>query len=329
MKLKRIFSGMLAMGMLTLALAGCGSTSQDTTNDSGAAAASDSAAAGDVFKIGYANSADADVFDKLKKDTFAEMAGQDSTIEVTYSDANVDQQKQLDQIDNFIMQEMDLIIVVPIDYSGVTPGIKACNDAGIPVICLGIEAEGGDYTFVGCENRDAGIMQADYMADALPQDAKVLYLSGTPGLYHSVQRHDGFVETMAEKRTDVTIAAEMTGEYYRDKAQKVVEDWCQTFDQFDAIVAANDQMALGAIEALKAANRLDGVLVAGVDATDDALNAIKSGEMAISIRQSAPALAENCLKTAKALQAGEEIEKRVVVDFEPVTIDNVDEFLNA
>lgn len=288
---------------------------------------SDDGSAEGKFVVAYLNSGDSDVFDKLKKDTFNDLVKDDATIEVVNSEANMDPQKQLNQVDDAIMQEVDAIVIVPIDYSGITPGVEAANKAGIPVICLGIESEGGDYTFVGCQNRDAGVMQAEYMAEALPENAKVLYLSGTPGLYHSVERHDGFYETIGEKRPDVEILGEMTGEYTRDKAQKVVEDWCQSYSEFDAIVCANDQMALGAIEALKAANRLDGVLVAGVDATDDAMNKIVEGEMAISIRQSADALAQNCYETLQKMQAGEDPGDRVIVDFESVAADNVSDYL--
>lgn len=314
--MKRVLAVILTVGMVFAGLAGCAGGSGDS--DSGS----------DVFTVAYCNSGDSDVFDKLKKDTFNNLVADDSTIEVVNSEANMDSQKQLNQVDDAIMQEADAIIIVPIDYSGITPAVKAANDANIPVICLGIESEGGEYTFVGCENRDAGVQQAEYMAENLPENAKVLYLSGTPGLYHSVERHDGFYETMEELRPDVEILAEMTGEYYRDKAQKVVEDWCQSYDEFDAIVCANDQMALGAIESLKAANRLEGVLIAGVDATDEAMGKIESGEMAISIRQSADALAENCVETIQKLQNGEDPGERVVVDFEPVTIDNVGDYLD-
>lgn len=315
---KKFLSLLIAGGMLAGLLSGCAS-------GGGSAGGGDKAS--DAFTVAYLNSGDSDVFDKLKKDTFNNLVKDDSSLTVVNSEANMDPQKQLNQIDDAIMQEVDAIVVVPIDYSGVTPGVQAANQAGIPVICLGIESEGGDYTFVGCQNRDAGVMQADYMAEVLPQNAKVLYLSGTPGLYHSVERHDGFYDTMAEKRPDVEILGEMTGEYTRDKAQKVVEDWCQSYSEFDAIVCANDQMALGAIEALKAANRLEGVLVAGVDATDDAMNKIKEGEMAISIRQSADALAQHCYETLQKMQAGEDPGARVIVDFEPVTADNVDTYL--
>lgn len=307
---------MILAGSMLMAVAGCAGGGK-ADGDAGAGKGDD------VFTVAYLNSGDSDVFDKLKKDTFNNLVKDDKTVKVINSEANMDPQKQLNQVDDAIMQEVDAIIVVPIDYSGITPGVKAANAAGIPVIALGIESEGGEYTFVGCQNRDAGVMQAEFMAEKLPENAKVLYLSGTPGLYHSIERHDGFYSTMQSKRPDVELLAEMTGEYTRDKAQKVVEDWCQAYDKFDAIVAANDQMALGAIEALKAAGRLDGVMVAGVDATDEAVAKVKSGEMAISIRQSADALASTCYKAVQQLQKGETPLSRIIVEFEPVHAENV------
>lgn len=319
--MKRKLAMVLMSSMILVGLVGCGKDSS-VTSSSG-----ESSNGGKVFTVAYCNSGDSDVFDKLKKDTFNDLVADDATIKVINSEANMDAQKQLNQIDDAIMQEVDLIIAVPIDYSGISPGVQSANEAGVTVICLGIESEKGEYTFVGCQNRDAGVMQAQYMAEKLAENAKVLYLSGTPGLYHSVERQEGFYETIEELRPDVEIIADMTGEYTRDKAQKVVDDWCQSYDEFDAIVCANDQMALGAIEALRAADRLEGVLIAGVDATEEAMGKVKAGEMAISIRQSADALAENCYETIQKLQKGEDPGERVIVDFESVTIDNVDEYL--
>ena len=313
-QMKRFLSMVLAISLL-IALSGCGAGGN---GDSG-----DGNGNGEKFVVGYVNSADTDVFDKLKKDEFEKITKDDPTLDVRFSEANMDVQKQLDLIDNLIAQQVDLIIIVPVDYSGVTPGVQAANNAGIPVICLGIESEGGDYTFVGCQNRDAGVMQAEFMAEKLPENAQILYLSGTPGLYHSIERHDGFLETLGDKRPDVKLLAEQTGEYQRAKGQQVVEDWVQSFSEFDAVVAANDQMALGAIEALKGANRLEGVMVAGVDATADACTAITNGEMAISIKQSAPDLAKYCYETVQKAQKGETLEKEIIVPFIPITIDNV------
>ena len=312
--------------IMCISLTACALGDAPSSSGNGSSDETNGENGGDVFKIGYANSGDTDVFDKMKKDEFEKITKDDASIHVTFTEANMDIQKQLDQMENFISQDMDLIIAVPVDYAGIEPGVVAANNAGIPVICLGIESGGGDFIFVGCQNRDAGVLQAEYMAEKLTENAKVLYLSGTPGLYHSIEREEGFTETINEKRPDIEILASQTGEYTRAEGQQVVEDWTQAFPEFDAVIAADDQMALGAVYALEGADKLDGVLVAGVDAISDAIDSIKAGELSMSVLQSAPILAETCYNVAKDVQSGKDVDNRVIVDFKTVTIDNVADF---
>lgn len=327
------FSLLLAGVMLVGMLAGCGSktnttdTSKEDTTEETTETSDTTASTDEKFIVGYANSDDTDVFDKLKRDTFEEYVAKTDGVEAIFADATKDVQKQLDAIDNFIAQKVDCIIIVAVDSDGVIPGIEAANEAGIPVICVGIQANGGDFTFVGCPNVQAGEMQGTYMAENLPENAQILYLGGTPGLYHSIERREGLQTTLLDVRKDVKLLAEQTGKYERAEGQRIMEDWIQSYEKIDAVIAANDQMALGAIEALKGANRLDGVLVAGVDAVDEAVQSIKNGEMAMSCKQSAPALVEATMKVITDYQAGTEMPKEVSVDFELVTADNVDEYL--
>jgi inositol transport system substrate-binding protein len=280
-----------------------------------------------VYKIGYSNNSDADFFDKYKRDAFEKVAAEDSTLRVTFTNANLDMQMQLDQVDNFIAQKMDAIILCPTDTAGIVPAIEKANAAKIPVICIGVDASGGEYIYVGTQYIDAGIRQGKYMAEHLPPDAKIVYLSGTPGYSHARDRRQGFLDTLAAARPDVTLLAEQTGMYERTKGMQIMEDWIQSFPQIDGVIAANDQMALGALEALRGAKRNDGVLIAGVDATAEACQAIKNGEMAISILQSAPGLAQGTYDTIKRLQKGEAVEKEIIIPHENITIDNVDQYL--
>jgi inositol transport system substrate-binding protein len=281
-----------------------------------------------AFKVGYANNNDADFFDKLKRDVFEKLASGDSSIQAVFTNANVDMQQQLDHIDNFIAQKLDAIIICPVDSAGIISAIEKANAAKIPVICIGVQADRGDYTYVGTEYIDAGIRQAQYMIEHLPQNANVLYLSGTPGYVHSRDRRAGFLDTLAAGRLDVTVLAEQAGNYERTRGQQIMEDWIQVYPKIDAVIAANDQMALGALEALKGANRTSGVLIAGVDAVTEACQAIKNGEMAISILQSAPGIAQGTYDTIKKLQSGETVEKEIIIPHENVTIENVDNYLN-
>jgi inositol transport system substrate-binding protein len=283
------------------------------------------ALAADKFVVGYANMADTDVFVMARKTAFIEAAKADPIVDIKFSDANNDISKQLDQIDNFIAQKVNAIVVVPVDYDGIVPGVKKANEAGIPVIALGIQSAGGKYTFVGSKNIDAGRMQAEFMQAHLPKDAKILYLQGTPGLYHSAERLKGFEEALA--RPDVKILANLSGNYDRAEGMKVTEDWVQSFPHFDAIIAANDQMALGALQALKAADRLKGVQISGVDGVPDALKAISSGEMAQSIFQNAAGQAKAAFEVVEGIKKGEPAPEEKLVPFESITKDNVDKYM--
>jgi inositol transport system substrate-binding protein len=277
--------------------------------------------------VGYANMADSDVF-VLARKTAVISAAEGLNIEFQFSDANNDIQRQLDQIDIFISKKVDVLVVVPVDSTGVIPGIKKANAAKIPVICLGIKGSDGDFIFVGSQNYDAGYIQGELYAKLLPRDAKILYLAGTAGLDHSRDRRIGFNDALKKaNRTDVQILADMDGDYVRATAMRITEDWIQTFPQFDGIVAANDQMALGAVEALKAANRLQGVLVTGIDGVAEATRAVKDGIMTQTVLQNASGQGAACVEVLKKIANGESLGKEIFVPFESITKDNVDRYL--
>ena len=278
------------------------------------------------FVVGYTNLADTDVFTMSRKTAFIDAAKADPSMSVLFSDANGDVSKQLDQIDNFIAQKVNAIIVVPVDYEGIVPGVEKANKAGIPIIALGIESAGGKYTFVGSKNLDAGRMQGEFMRDKLPKNAKILYLQGQPGLYHSKERLEGFMKAM-ESRKDVKVLANLPGNYDRAEGMKITEDWVQSFPQFDAIIAANDQMALGALQALQTSNRLKGVMISGIDGTKDALNAIKGGEMAQSIFQNAKGQAQGAYEVLQIIKSGKPAPKEKLIPFESIVKENVDKYM--
>ena len=277
------------------------------------------------FNVGYTNLADTDVFTMARKNAFIAASKKDADVRITFSDAQGDISKQLDQIDNFIAQKVNAIVVVPVDYQGIVPGVEKANKAGIPVIALGIESAGGKYTFVGSKNIDAGRMQGEYMSKVLPKGAQIVYLQGEPGLYHSKERLEGFTKAMAG-RTDVKVLSNLPANYDRAQGMKVAEDWVQKFPKFDALIAANDQMALGALQALKTANR-KGVLISGIDGTDDALNAIKSGDMAQSIFQNAKGQAEGAFEVVEMIKKGQPAPKEKLIPFESIVKDNVANYM--
>jgi inositol transport system substrate-binding protein len=281
------------------------------------------------YTVGYINMADSDVFASVRKRALLDLVKADSpNISMKTADANLDIQRQLDQADVFISQKVDCLILIPVDFEGVTPAVKKANDAGIPVICIGNRASGGDYVFIGSQNIDAGKMQGELFAKLLPANANILYLGGTSGLDHARDRRIGFYEALKEAgRNDITTLSDMDGEYLREKGMKITEDWIQAYPNFSAIVSANDQMALGAIEALKSAKRLDGILITGVDGTDDGKNAVKEGSMVQSVLQDADGLAVATLDALKKFFNNEKLPDTIWVPFKSITKENVDQFL--
>ncbi|MGI6174551.1 MAG: sugar ABC transporter substrate-binding protein [Christensenellales bacterium] len=278
----------------------------------------------DEFVIGYSNYSDADFFCKYVLDITLDKA-KEQGIKVINTDAEVDIEKQLNQIDNFIAQNVDVIVIGAVDSDGVISGVKAANNAGIPVVAVMLPVNGGEFFYVGADNSKVGVLQAEYFADHLPENAEVCYLQGSMGLTNSVFRRDGFINTLKDLRPDVTILDEQDGNYLRTEGQRITEDWLQVYPDLDAIGSTNDQMALGAIEALKGANK-EGVMVCGIDATDDALLAIKNGDMTLSMRQSGEDIAQATVDLLLMAKNGEELSDNYV-DWILVDEKNVDEYL--
>lgn len=318
----------LAAVMTMAALAGCGggSSSSSGSADSGAAA-----------KIGFVNEANTDVFDNTRMTALQTLADEVGGYNIEYSDANLDIQKQIDQANTFLSKNVDVLMLVPCDSDGIIPAIQNANNKGTPTICFGIKANGGDFIFVGSNSYDAGHMQGELMAEMLPENAKVCYLAGTAGLEHSILRRQGFQEALAEAgRDDVEIIEDQDAQYTKAKAMEKVDAWVQKYADgkggvtFDAVVAANDQMALGAVESLKGANILKGnneILISGIDGTPDGVAAVANGYMVQTVLQDAAGQAKAGLEAVDKIMAGEQIPgNEIMVPFVNITQDNVADF---
>ena len=304
----RLAAMILAAVMTMAALAGCGggSSSSSGSADSGAAA-----------KIGFVNEANTDVFDNTHMTALQTLADEVGGYNIEYSDANLDIQKQIDQANTFLSKNVDILMLVPCDSDGIIPAIQNANNKGTPTICFGIKANGGDFIFVGSNSYDAGHMQGELMAEMLPENAKVCYLAGTAGLEHSILRRQGFQEALAEAgRDDVEIIEDQDAQYTKAKAMEKVDAWVQKYADgnggvtFDAVVAANDQMALGAVESLKGANILKGnneILISGIDGTPDGVAAVANGYMVQTVLQDAAGQAKAGLEAVDKIMAGEQI----------------------
>ena len=334
MKLRRILSMTLAGALTIGAMAGCGASG-------GTAASGSGAASGDGAKIGYINLADTDVFCMTREKAFVR-AAEEKGWSVSCTDGNNDSQKQIDQAKSFIAQGVDALVIVPCDAAACVPAVEEANRAGVPVIVFGNDLTGADdldYTFIGSPHTVSGEMEGEYMAEALPENAKVCYLAGTAGLDHAAMRRDGTHSALeAAGRTDVEFLDDQDGDYVKDEGMRITQAWIQKFAdgdgvQFDAIISANDQMALGAIEALKGANIPVGtdegeVLVCGIDGSDEGLQNVKDGYMALTVLQDAPGQGKAAVEAIQTILDGGKPDHEINVDYVPVTAENIDEYID-
>lgn len=321
---KRTVATMITLGIAAGLLAGCGDNSSSSGSKSQSAAQpTEARSAGEAFTFGFITLADSDVWCKSVCTEFENYVSSTyPECKVVTADGNCDANLQIQAVENFIAQQIDALVIQPVDADATGPAIEAANQAGIPVITTAIKTNAGDYTYVGPENLEAGAMHAQYIMDHCEPGVKILYLQGTAGLSHSTDRYQGFIDTLEEAGFDYELLAAQDGDYLTTEGLRITEDWIQKFPEFDVIVSSNDEMALGAIEALKAANKT-GIMVLGLNANDAALEAIKEGTMTASLKQDAVAIADTAADLAVNAAKGEDIED-TYIPWIMITKDNVD-----
>ncbi|WP_199261268.1 substrate-binding domain-containing protein [Paracoccus binzhouensis] len=253
-------------------------------------------------------------------------------------DAQTDVAKQLNQVNNFIASGVDAIIVTLADTSA-APGITAAADqAGIPLVYLNLEPANiaslpPSEAYVGSREAESGKLGAEAACDLLQAkgkeaDAQAYILMGDLAHEAARERSASVREALAAGACKgVTIADEQPAAWQRTNAMDLTTNWITAGRPIDAIFANNDEMAIGAIQALKAAGTpMEDVVVVGIDATQDGLSAMQAGELDVTVFQNAAGQAGSALDAALALARGETVEQQVMVPFELVTPQNMAAF---
>jgi inositol transport system substrate-binding protein len=251
-------------------------------------------------------------------------------VQLQFEDARADVVKQLSQVENFISQKVDAIIVNPVDTASTANIIKAATAAKIPLVFVNRRPDQKDLpkdvVAVTSDDVEAGKLQMQYIAEKLGGKGKIVILLGDLANNSTTNRTKGVKEVLA-KYPDIKIEQEQTGIWLRDKGMTLVNDWLTQGREFDAVLANNDEMAIGASMALKSAGKEKGsVLIAGVDGTPDGLNAIAKGDMAASAFQDAKGQAVGSVEAARKMAKNEATEQNVVIPFKLITPDNVKDF---
>lgn len=251
-------------------------------------------------------------------------------VTLQFEDARSDVVKQLSQVESFISQKVDAIIVNPVDTAATQRITKSAVAAGIPLVYVNrrpddLKLPDGVVT-VASDDLEAGRMQMQYLADKMGGKGDIVILLGDLANNSTTNRTKGVKEVLA-KYPNIKIEQEQTGTWSRDKGMTLVNDWLTQGREFNAVVANNDEMAIGASMALKGAGKEKGsVLIAGVDGTPDGLNAVKKGEMAVSVFQDAKGQADGSIDTAVKMVKKQPVEQAVWVPYRLITPENVDQF---
>jgi len=251
-------------------------------------------------------------------------------VQLQFEDARSDVVKQLSQVESFISQKVDAIVVNPVDTAATKKITEAAVKAGIPLVYVNrrpddLKLPKGVVT-VASNDLEAGEMQMQYLADKMGGKGDIVILLGDLANNSTTNRTKGVKEVLA-KYPNIKIEQEQTGVWLRDKGMTLVNDWLTQGRKFDAVVANNDEMAIGAAMALNQAGVGKGtVLIAGVDGTPDGLNAIKKGNMAVSVFQDAKGQADGSIDTAVKMAKNEAVEQNVWVPYRLITPENVDTF---
>ena len=220
------------------------------------------------------------------------------------------------------------IVLLPNDAAALTPSVEKANAAGIPVLITNRDIAGGQTAQVHSDDRQAGRLQGEYMAKHLKQGAKIVYFLGDSTQASARERWAGFKEACLDKRPDITLLASTDAAWNKTEAMKSMTLWLSVFPQIDAIVAGNDDMALGGLAAMKGAGRFSSdVLVSGVDASDAALKAVAAGEMVQTIKQDADASAVTIMDLVKKMVQGGQTTDDEKVPFIEITKANVAQFV--
>lgn len=253
--------------------------------------------------------------------------GAELGITVKINDGRNDLSTQISQAEDMIAQGVDAIILHAISAEGSSVVVDKCNEAGIPCVVMNLAVESEDYSaYVGVYDVYAGEMMGERVTELLGGEGKIVILEGELGQGATILRDEGLDNTIL-KESGIELLERKTANWSRETAMSITEDLLTSHKEIDAILCHNDDMAMGALLACEAAGRKDDIIVCGVDAIADAMEAVKEGRLDFTIFQDANGIGAGSCEVAYKLAKGEKVEKTNYIDFTLITVENVDQFI--
>ncbi|MFD1887667.1 ribose ABC transporter substrate-binding protein RbsB [Paenibacillus wenxiniae] len=241
-------------------------------------------------------------------------------MKVIVVDAQNDSAKQSNDVDDLLQQGVDALLINPTDSAAISAAVQSANNLDIPVITLDRSADKGDVkTLVASDNAKGGRMAAEYLVKKLGKGAKVIELQGVPGASATRERGKGFHE-VADKQLDVI--ASQAADFDRTKGLTVMENLLQANPDVQGVFAHNDEMALGAIEAIESAGK--DIPVVGFDGNEDAINSIKQGQLTATVAQQPKLIGQMAVDAARDVLQGKSVASSMPAPLKIVTKDRAE-----
>ena len=237
--------------------------------------------------------------------------------DVIVLDSQNDPAKEVSNMEDISVKNVDIVLLNPVDSDSAIASVMVANNLELPVITVDRASNGGQViSHVASDNAEGGKMAATYLTELLNGKGNIVELEGSAGSSATRDRGAGFDNEI--ENSDLNIITKQSADFDRTKGLSVMENIIQSKDNIDAVFAQNDEMALGALKALQDANMND-VLVVGFDATDDAIDSVKKGDMAATIAQQPKLIGKTAVNLAHRYLLGEKVETFAPVELKLIT----------
>ncbi len=261
----------------------------------------------------------------------AAQAAEDLGVDIIITDSQMNSQKQMQDIESFIQQRVDVILIDAMDSQAILPTIDDAVDAGMKIVTEDVRIpDAGEkvLSHIGIDNHAAGAQLAKWLAAKLKAAGKrnVIILAGIPGNEATDSRANGYREVLLNN-PDITVLDTRLAGDKREEGLMVMDDMLQRFASIDGVICSNDELALGAISAINEAGRDKDILVCGFDGNKYALEAIKSGAMAATIDHAPYSMGYLAIKTCVKVARNQSVDRLTVMDVEIVEAANVDQII--
>jgi inositol transport system substrate-binding protein len=292
-----------------------------------------SASAADKVKIGVTMALFDDVWLTTVRDSMTKWAGAHKDIELTIVDAKNDTNKQVGQVENFLAQGMDAIVILPVDTAATGPMTKAVVGAKKPLVYVNRKPDNlpKGVIYCGSNSIDAGIFNMEELGKAMGGKGNVVILMGELSNEAAIGRTDGIKKVIKEKYPNIKVIREQTGNWQRDQGRTIMENWLASGDKIDGVASNNDEMALGALMAIKAAGKQKQIVVGGTDGSADALASMDKGELHNTVFQDPVGQGEGALEAAYLLvkkQPNPKVKNDIIwIPYQKITKENYKSFM--